>query len=370
MRLLLFNLATDIDDPILGFTSHWIGALALRVEFIHVITMRAGRLDAAKNVRVHSVGKEKGYSKARRVVEFYRILWRLLREERIDACFSHMIPLFTILAAPLLKAKGIPLVTWYAHPTVTWVLKTAHKLSDQVVASIASAYPYKHDKLTPIGHGIAVDIFSPDDAAERVEPPMVLCVGRLSPVKDHPTLLNAAAMLKQAGCAPFQVVIVGGPATANDKIYLDSLREQVKTLGLEDMVSFQPAVPMRTLPDWYRRCTVHVNMSPIGFGDKVAWEAMSCAKPCVVANEGFKETLGRYESQLLYRFGDEKHLAERLQGVLGLSQHERDRIGAYLREQVVLLHCIDSLARRLVNLLESLRRTGASRAPHQITESR
>ena len=127
---------------------------------------------------------------------------------------------------------------------------------------------------------------------------------------------------------------------------------------------------MRKLPDWYRRCTVHVNMSPIGFGDKVAWEAMSCAKPCVVANEGFKETLGRYESQLLYRFADEKHLAERLQWVLGLSQHERDRIGAYLREQVVLLHCIDSLARRLVNLLESLRRTGASRAPHQITERR
>src|SRR5512139_3862152 len=89
MRLLIFNLATDIDDPILGFTTHWIGALARRVECIHVITVRAGRLDGTDNVRVHSVGKEKGYREARRVVEFYRILWRLLRHERIDACFSH-----------------------------------------------------------------------------------------------------------------------------------------------------------------------------------------------------------------------------------------------------------------------------------------
>src|SRR5262245_5835395 len=297
MRLLLFNLATDLDDPILGFTTHWVGALALRVEFIHVVTMRAGRLDPTDNVRVHSVGKERGFSKPRRLLEFYRILWRLLRDERIDACFSHMNPLFTILGTPLLKAKGIPIVTWYAHPTTTWVLKTAHRFSDQMVASITSAYPYKHDKLTPIGHGIAVDIFSPNATTQRAEPPMVLCVGRLSPVKDHPTLLKAAALLKKTASLPFRLVIVGGPAPANDEVYLSSLRQEIKELGIENIVSFEPAVPMRNLPDWYRRCTVHINMSPVGFGDKVAWEAMSCAKPCLVANEGFRETLGKYQSQ-------------------------------------------------------------------------
>lgn len=370
MRLLVFNLATDIDDPILGFTTHWIGALARRVECIHVITMRAGRLDVADNVRVHSVGKEKGYSEARRVVEFYRILWRLLRHERIDACFSHMIPLFTMMAAPLLKARRIPLVTWYAHPTVTWVLKAAHEVSDQVVASIASAYPYKHDKLTPIGHGIAVDVFAPGNDATRSAPPIILCAGRLSPVKDHPTLLNAAGLLRQDGSTPFQVVIVGGPATANDEIYAKSLRRQVQELHLDDIVSFEPAVPMRSLPVWYRRCTVHVNMSPLGFGDKVAWEAMACARPCVVANEGFRETLGRYQLELLYRHGNARELAERLRWVLELSQPERDAIGNYLREQVVLLHCVDSLARRLVNIFESLKRRRLGAAPQEITNGR
>jgi glycosyltransferase involved in cell wall biosynthesis len=281
-----------------------------------------------------------------------------------------MIPLFTMLGAPLLKARRIPLVTWYAHPTVTWILKTAHMLSDQVVASIASAYPYKHDKLTPIGQGIAVDIFSPGDAAAPDEPPIILCVGRFSPVKDHPTLLDAASLLRQTCSVPFRVVIVGCPATANDEIYFDSLRRQVKELALDDRVSFEPAVPMRTLPSWYRRCTVHVNMSPFGFGDKVAWEAMACAKPCVVANDGFRETLGRYQSQLLYRHRDATQLAERLRWVLELSQQERDQVGAYLREQVIALHCIDSLARRLINVFESLKRPRISAAPREITESR
>src|SRR5436305_10776011 len=108
MRLLLFNLATDADDPILGFTTRWVWALAKQAEFIHVITMRAGRFDLPGNVRVYSVGKEKGYSEPRRVVEFYKILTRILREDRVDVCFSHMIPLFTVLAGPILKMNGIP----------------------------------------------------------------------------------------------------------------------------------------------------------------------------------------------------------------------------------------------------------------------
>ncbi len=104
MRLLLFNLATDVDDPVLGFTTSWIGALAKQVEVIHVITMRAGRVQVPGNVRVHSVGKEKGCSEFRRVLAFYRQLLRILRHDHIDACFSHMIPIFTILAAQFLVA--------------------------------------------------------------------------------------------------------------------------------------------------------------------------------------------------------------------------------------------------------------------------
>ncbi len=78
MNLLLFNLATDADDPILGFTTGWINRLAPHYEHIDVITMRVGRLAVAPNVRVYSVGKERGYGEARRALEFYRLLIGLL----------------------------------------------------------------------------------------------------------------------------------------------------------------------------------------------------------------------------------------------------------------------------------------------------
>ena len=134
MHVLWFNLATDLDDPILGFTSSWIGEVATIVDSIHVITMRLGRVELPENVRIYSVGKEKGFSEPRRALEFYRHLFRILHREPIDACFSHMIPIFSVLAYPSLKLRGIPLISWYAHRHESVTLKLAHHLSDRMVS--------------------------------------------------------------------------------------------------------------------------------------------------------------------------------------------------------------------------------------------
>ena len=354
MRLLWFNLATDIDDPLLGFTTRWIEAVAEQVDFIHVVTMRAGKVKVPNNVRVHSVGQEKGYSKLRRVWEFYRILLRILRKDKIDACFSHMIPIFTVLAAPPLKANSIPIVTWYAHPSLSTTLKIAHRLSSKVVTTMPSSYPYRHDvKVVPIGQGIDTDLFSPDEQVKLQNQPMILCVGRLSPVKDHITLIRAASLLRKSLNTPFKVVILGNPTGPNDERYVQKLRREVNLLGLEDVVVFHPAVPMIELPDWYRRCTVHVNLTPVGFGDKVALEAMACGKPCLVANKGFRKTLGKYADSLLFDHGDANSLAARLEQMLQMEERERAVLDTYLRARVVQMHGLHGLASRLVNLLSS-----------------
>jgi len=353
MRLLLFNLATDADDPLLGFTTRWIGALAERVEFIHVVTMRAGRLAIPGNVRVHSVGKEKGYSEARRVMEFYKIIGRILRQERIDVCFSHMMPLFTVMAGPILRLMGIPIITWYAHLNRSRILPVAHWLSTRMVASVESAYPYRRDKFTAVGQGIDTALFRPEAETKSETIPLILCVGRLSPVKDHPTLIKAARFLRQVWHKPFRVEIVGGPTSGRDETYVRSLRQQVKQLGLEEIVSLEPAVSMDKLPSWYRRSTVNVNMTPTGSGDKVVWEALACGRICVVANEGFKPTLGKYADDLSYTYGEAEQLAARLNWTLSLSESARAVIGTELQREVEASHGLKGLANRLVEIFES-----------------
>ena len=355
-RLLLFNLVTDKSDPILGFTSQWIRQLAARAHSIDVITMRAGEIDLPANVRVHSAGKELGYSEPRRVVEFYSHLFRILRSGPIDGCFSHMMPEFSALAGPVLRARRIPLVTWYAHPSLTLPVKLAHWFSNRMVTSLPNAYPYRRDKLTVIGQGIDTDLFAPV-AEVSAQDDLVLCVGRVSPVKDHATLLRAVARLERK----VSVVILGATAGAADESHARELQSLVAELGLGESVTFAEPVTPRELPPQYSRCAVHVNLTPAGFGDKVAWEAMSCGRPCLVANEDFRETLGRHADALLFRVGDPTDLARKLDALLGKTAAERAEMGADLRAQVQRLHSLPQLANRILAELGTAKRPRAAR---------
>jgi glycosyltransferase involved in cell wall biosynthesis len=352
MRVLLFNLATDLEDSVLGFTTGWINGLAKRVEFIHVITMRAGQVKVPSNVRVESVGKEKGYSEPRRLMEFYRHLYRVLSEDRIDVCFSHMIPIFTILAAPVLRAKRIPIATWYAHRQVTTTLKLAHHLSDCMVASAETSYRYRHDKLVIVGQGIDTDLFSPDET-EVAYPPVILSVGRLSPIKDPITLIEAVYLLRQRG-HEIRCMLVGD-ASVGDRAYAQAVRQRMRELGLESVVQFVGAVLNDQVVHWYRRCFAHVNGSPPDHSlDKVALEAMACSKPSLSSTLGFRDTLGRWADWLLFRHGSPEDLAEKIEQLLKLDAVQRQIIGAELRQSVLEKHSLEGLTDRLVQLFEQL----------------
>jgi glycosyltransferase involved in cell wall biosynthesis len=351
MRVLLFNLATDIGDPILGFTTRWIGALARRVEFIYVITMRAGQVEAPGNVRVYSVGKEKGYSEFRRAIEFYRYLFRIFREDRIDVCFSHMIPIFAVMASPVLKAKNIPIVSWYAHRQVTTTLKLAHGLSNRMVSINESSYPYDHKKFSSLGHGIDTDFFSPEDLVPS-RPPLLLSVGRLSPIKDLLTLIEALHLLRQQGLS-FHCVLVGSPFE-RDRSFATDLHQKVRDLGLETLVEFVGDVAQDQVVHWYRRCLAHVNLCPNGALDKAALEAMACGKPSLVANRGFQTTIDKYAGDLIFRHGDAFDLKDRLVQLLEMPPLAREEMGRYLRQKVVDRHGLDHLTNNLMEILTSV----------------
>jgi glycosyltransferase involved in cell wall biosynthesis len=345
----------DLDDPILGFTHSWIERLAQRVERLYCIGLMVGRHDLDESgVKVFSLGKERDYRlfpDLQYLFNLYRVLGEIERDGGVDILFSHMAPVFAIAAAPYARWRRVPLVQWYAHPTVNWRLKLAHLFCTRIVTSLPTAYLYKHDKVSVVGQGIGTDFFSPDGGRKEERMPVILCVGRISPAKELETLLHASARLRKRTSKPFCVAIVGGPGVAEDENYLDGLRELCKSLGIDDIVSFEGPVPYgEELVDWYRRCAVHVNLTPAGFGDKVALEAMSCGALCIVANEGYQETLGDAADKLIFRSGDPEELAKKLEWALSLSHERREEVGLYLRERIVRMHGLDRLVERLVGL--------------------
>lgn len=353
MRLLIFNLATDADDPVLGFTSRWIDALARRVDHVDVITMRAGRMALPANVKVRSVGKERGFSEPRRVLEFYRHLHAVLRPRSgIDAVFSHMMPVFSALGGPILRVRGIPLITWYAHASRTIPLRVAHALSDRMVTSVPTAYPFDQAKLTPLGQGIDTTLFHPDGTPSPVMPE-VLYVSRISRVKDQAMLIKAARLMRDRGLK-FRVVLLGPVLTTDDAVYRQELGALIDALDLGAHVEILDAQPLNAMPPIYRHASVAVNLTPLGSFDKTGLESMCCGTVTVVANLAYADTLGSDAELLLLPARDETILADRLEHILRLSDAERRAIGERLQARSSKRHSLDALIERLLQLIRSL----------------
>jgi glycosyltransferase involved in cell wall biosynthesis len=355
VRLLLFNLATDADDPILGFTTRWITALAERVEQIDVVTMRVGRVDVPDNVRVYSVGKEKGYSEPRRVIEFYRILGQLLASKHYDACFAHMMPLFVVMASPLLRLKNIPVVLWYTHKSVTWMLRFATFSVERVVTASQESFRIPSRKVRVIGHGIDTEQFIPrKDSSSFHQPFTILTVGRLSPIKRVDLLIKAVALLhEQKPEFSLCLIIVGEPLIDSDRAYQAKLKELVKQYNLQDVVIFAGSVSNQEVITFYQKASCFVNMSETGSVDKAVLEAMSCAVP-VVANPIFSDVIGEDLAREWIVNWDAKELCDRLLLLTSISEQELYEIGRKLRSIVVKNHGLYKLCTKILCELKEI----------------
>jgi glycosyltransferase involved in cell wall biosynthesis len=354
LRVLILNLAVDDSDPLLAFGNNWIRALAARSGSVEVITMREGpHTLGTDGVTVWSLGGERTSNHLVRACRFYLLLVRAL-SRRPDVVFSHMNPLLLGLAGPFLWIRRVPSILWYAHPSLTIRLRIAHFFASKVVTSLPNSYPYKKDKVAVIGQGIDTELFSPGVPAPTQGPPVILCISRLGPVKDQETLVRATRLLVDRMGPCFKVILRGSTPTDESLRYKEHLKTLVEDLHLTEAVVILPSVPHEALPLQYRECVIHVNLTPEGFGDKVAWESMACGTITLVANPDFVETLSPFQDQLLFEHGDAQSLADRLAYFLAMPGPERDRIGLHLRNQVIESHSLDALASKLIETLSSV----------------
>lgn len=356
MNLLIFNLKTDADDSILGFTTDWINALAAKCDRVFVITMMTGRIAVADNVRVFSVGKEKGYSEPRRLLEFYRLLWQVLRTARIDACFAHMMPLFSVLGWPLLRSKRIPIVLWYAHSHVSLLLRVATKLVDRIVASSKSGFGIETTKFRSIGQGIDVNRFVPVHRARADNCLVLLTVGRISPVKRLEIVIEALALLPAAIKENVELRFIGDPLGSKAADYMNTLQRRVSDLGLTHIVNFQAALPFHQVVESYQDADVFINSSDTDSIDKTVLEAMSCGMPVITSNAAFPLVLGdELAKTWCVPKNNPKIMSDRISQLFCASLGERSALGQKLRQIVVRDHSLTALGVRLISEISNAR---------------
>src|SRR4051794_5033393 len=355
MHLLMFNLVVDADDSVLGFTHRWIEELATRVDRITVVTMKQGRTQLPGNVTVHSVGKERGWSEARRALEFYRLTGGITSRDRPDVAFAHMQPLFAAMYAPIARPAGVPILLWYAHGAVPRTLRIADRLVDRSVTSTPAGYRLPSAKLHLLGQGVDTANIHPPQVEQPGRADTIVVVGRVSESKGLDVAIDALALLHRERPST-RLRIYGEPGTPADHAHLAELRARASDKGVTDHVEFAGPVRFDEVAAAHGSGSVYLNLAEQNSIDKALLEGMAAGCVPVASNEVFAEIAAREGWESLAPSHDAEAVATALNAAFSLSPAERDVLTTRAREVVVAEHSLGRLADRIAEHLEQLAR--------------
>ncbi|MVW77970.1 glycosyltransferase family 4 protein [Bordetella sp. 02P26C-1] len=311
----LFRLATFAGQPV----EHTV--ISLTDDGVYGERLRAA------GVTVHTLGMARG----RVSLSGFARLRRMLIEQRPDAVQTWMYHA-DLIGGIAARLAGVRAIAWGirnsgAHlqrssRSARLVLKLCAMLSGQIPAAIVCAardsavrheqYGYRADRMTVIANGYDLSRYQPDaQARQRMRlrwqvsdtTPVIGCVARWDPLKDHGNLLGAMALLVQRYqpraddgvggsittphaeapghlSADIHCALIGRGMTPDNA----GLRAMIERLGLGDRVLLLG--PSDDVPAVMNALDIHVLSSCAeGFPNVVA-EAMACGTPCVVTDVG------------------------------------------------------------------------------------
>ncbi len=240
--------------------------------------------------------------------EICRFLVRLareLREQRPDILHGYLTGpnLVAVLMKPFLSSTrivwGIRASKVETENTVERLLARLESLlSSRASLTIVNSWAgldycrcagFAEDRCIVVPNGIDIMRFSPDRAAGakqrtfwgiRADSLVIGLVGRIDPMKGHPTFLRAAAIFAKSRPDARFVCIGGGPES-----YLRELRALAGKLAIEDKIVWTGIID--DMPAAYSALDICCSSSAFGEGTpNCVAEAMACGVPCVVTDVG------------------------------------------------------------------------------------
>jgi len=339
-RLLFVTQQIDPEHPNLAAATEMVRALAERVDEVVVIALRAVPGVLPENCTVHEIGASR---RALRGLAYERAIVRSLRPRPIGLV-AHMSPIYAVLAAPVLRPLGVPVVLWFTHWRASGLLRLGERVSNRVVTVARGSFPLPSGKVVPIGHGIDVSRFPcrTRDAGDRTL--RVLALGRTSPAKGLEAIARAVRIVRERG-VDAELEIRGPSETDEEREH----RAQLEALA-GDAVRVEPPLPRTRLGEAFAQADVLVNNALAGSLDKVVFEACASCVPVLASNPGFA---GFLDDDLRFPRNDAEAIANGLERLAEMGPGERQELGHELRRRVVEGHSTETWAARVLEVVES-----------------
>lgn len=346
MRILILTQKVNTEDDVLGFFPRWVDEFSKQCTSVEVVCLEKGAYEAPQNVKVFSLGKESGAGRVAQMGTFYKIIFR--ERNNYDAVFVHMNPIYVVLGGFLWRMWGKKIALWYSHKNVDAKLRIAEKFVHVIFSTAKESFRVSTKKLVVVGHGIDTQAFS-DESMEKNSVPIILHAGRITPIKNLSTLIDAVFELKKTWQSSFKVVLVGAPMNYADEEYKTSLVEKIDRYDLRSVVEFAGSVPYPDMPSQYHRAAVSVNLAPTGGVDKAVLESMAAGTPVFVANEAFRGYFGSLAERFMFKGGDAHELARKIS--LFFESSDQKEVAKKLTDIVLEKAGIERLVRDILKAL-------------------
>ncbi len=333
-RVVFITQQVDPGHPALAATVPKIAALAALVD--EVVVLADGAVEGAlpANCRVRTF---RASGKIGRGTRFAAALARELPGLRDGAVVAHMCPIYAVLAAPLVRPLGVPLLLWFTHWRASRLLQAAERVSTAVISVDRRSFPLPSDKVRAIGHGIDLSEFSclPPRSGNDLR---LLALGRYSRAKGLEVVLRALAKVEER----FALDVYGPSLSDDERAHRVELERLVRELELGARVTLADAVPRSRIPELLTSHDALVNNMRAGAPDKVVYEAAASCLPVLASNPVFDTLL---EPGQRYGRGSSDELAARIRELAELGSADRAELGKQLRKRVEAGHSVESWAR-------------------------
>jgi glycosyltransferase involved in cell wall biosynthesis len=340
-RLVFITQQVDPGHPALAATVPKLRALASRVDQLVVLADGAVPGVLPENARVRRFAAA---TKAGRGLRFEAALAAELLHHP-DAVVAHMCPIYAVLAAPLARPLGIPVVLWYTHWHASPTLRAATRSATAIASVDRRSFPLESPKVRAIGHGIDVDEF-PCRQHAGADELRLLSLGRYSPAKGLDVVLRAVRRALDRGVA-VRLTVHGPALSPLEQAHRAELERLVQELRLEDRAELGGPVDRAHVPELLASHDALVNNMRAGAPDKVVYEAAASCVPVLASNPVFD---GLLPDELRFARDDPADLAERIVAFAALTDDERVLHGHALRRTVVREHSVGTWAERILEL--------------------
>ncbi|MDO8676890.1 MAG: glycosyltransferase [Candidatus Azambacteria bacterium] len=346
MKLLIITQKYDINDSNLGVFIIWWNKLAAKIEKLYILALEKQSEPTANNIKVLSIGKERGVGFLGKIFGFYWGLFKIIGH--VDAIFIHMIPKYVILAAPVAFIFRKPIYLWYTGVSAHSQLKLAVLFCKKVFTAHGAAMRVNTPKRIITGHGIDTDLFKITKVKGQMSNVTILSVGRITPSKGHDLIIKVVADLVKSGYN-LKLKIIGGVIQEYHLKYADSLKKLAVELGIGNHVEFIGAISYDKMPEYFADAEILINAVPSGGLDKVVLEAMASGIVPLTSNNAFltvfQEEIAR---DLVFKAGDSDDLKTKLKNIFDKKLYKDEKIRFDLRNIVVRGHNLDDLISKIV----------------------